>query len=315
MPSERQEIVVSEYVHGERLDVFLRRCLPTISRGMLQRLIADGAIRVNGQAVKPSHQPRLGEAIEIVWPEPAPSTAQAEEIPLSVLYEDRDIVVVNKPAGLVVHPASGHAEHTLVNALLHHCRGQLSGVGGVARPGIVHRLDKDTSGCMVVAKSDVPHLALAAQFAQRGVQKVYDALLCGELPEAAGEIEAWIARHPSHRKRMAVAAGGGREARTSYQVVQRLFKATHVHASPHTGRTHQIRVHFHHLGFPLVGDEVYGKRANRRLVEATGFSAPRQMLHASRLAFAHPRTGERMVFEAALPEDFQQALAALRRPE
>jgi 23S rRNA pseudouridine1911/1915/1917 synthase len=313
MPSERQEIVVSEYVHGERLDVFLRRCLPTISRGTLQRLMADGAIRINGQAVKPSHQPRIGEVIEIVWPEPVPSTAQAEEIPLSILYEDQDIVVVNKPAGLVVHPSSGHAEHTLVNALLHHCRGQLSGVGGVARPGIVHRLDKDTSGCMVVAKSDVPHLALAAQFALRGVQKVYDALLCGELPDASGEIEAGIARHPSHRKRMAVAAGGGREARTNYEIVQRLFMATHVHALPHTGRTHQIRVHFHHLGFPLVGDQVYGKRANRRLAEATGFNALRQMLHASRLALAHPRTGERMVFEAALPEDFQQALAALRR--
>ncbi len=312
MPSDRQTILVDAYVYGERLDVFLRRHLPTVSRGTLQRLITGGLIRVNGQRVKASHQPRMGEAIEIVWPEPVPSTAQAEEMPLTVLYEDQDIVVIDKPAGLVVHPASGHAEHTLVNALLHHCQGQLSGVGGVMRPGIVHRLDKDTSGCMVVAKSDVSHLGLAAQFARRGVRKVYDALLCGELPNVSGEIEAGIARHPSHRKRMAVAAGGGRDARTTYEVVERLRLATHVHARPHTGRTHQIRVHFHHLGFPLVGDEIYGKRANRRLTEATGFRAPRQMLHASRLVFAHPRTGEQMVFESALPDDFQEALAALR---
>lgn len=312
MQSERQTILVSEYVHGERLDVFLRRCLPTVSRGSLQRLITKGSVRVDGHIVKASHQPRIGEQVEIVWPELVPSTAQAEEIPLSILYEDQDLVVVDKPAGLVVHPASGHAEHTLVNALLHHCHGQLSGVGGVLRPGIVHRLDKDTSGCMVVAKSDVSHVGLAAQFARRGVQKVYDALLCGELPNASGEIEAGIARHPSHRKRMAVAAGGGREARTTYEVVERLRLATHVHARPHTGRTHQIRVHFHHLGFPLVGDEIYGKRANHRLDEATGFRAPRHMLHASRLVFVHPRTGEEVAFESALPDDFQQALAALR---
>jgi 23S rRNA pseudouridine1911/1915/1917 synthase len=194
-----------------------------------------------------------------------------------VLYEDEDLMVLNKPPGLVVHPSAGHEEHTLVNALLHHCAGQLSGIGGVARPGIVHRLDKNTSGCLVIAKNDATHLALAAQFAERQVEKVYQALLCGELPQRAGEIRAGIGRHPSHRKRMAVTDAKGRHAWTSYRVLERLRGSTFVEALLHTGRTHQIRVHFLHLGFPLVGDSVYGKRQNRHLAEAFGYSAPRQM--------------------------------------
>ena len=203
--------------------------------------------------------------------------AQPEAIALVVLYEDEDLMVLNKPPGLVVHPSAGHEEHTLVNALLHHCAGQLSGIGGVARPGIVHRLDKNTSGCLVIAKNDATHLALAAQFAERQVEKVYQALLCGELPQRAGEIRAGIGRHPSHRKRMAVTDAKGRHAWTSYRVLERLRGSTFVEALLHTGRTHQIRVHFLHLGFPLVGDSVYGKRQNRHLAEAFGYSAPRQM--------------------------------------
>src|ERR1035437_2333014 len=246
------------------------------------------------------------------WPEARPAEAQPEEMPLDVLFEDEALLVVNKPPGLVVHPAAGHEEHTLVNALLHHCAGQLSGIGGVARPGLVPRLDKDTSGCLVVAKNDETHLALSAQFATRKVEKIYHAILCGELPRDQGEIHAAIARHPSHRKRMAVDDDLGREAWTDYRVLERLRGATLVEAILHTGRTHQIRVHFQFLGFPLVGDATYGNRENSHLSYLTGYAAPRQMLHAWHLTFSHPRTAKRLSFEAPLPEDFLDALAALR---
>jgi len=215
----------------------------------------------------------------------------------------------------VVHPASGHETSTLVNALLHHCRGQLSGIGGVERPGIVHRLDKDTSGCMVVAKTDQTHLALSAQFASRKVQKVYRAIVCGEMAREAGEIRAAIARHSSHRKCMAVDEEFGRDAHTSYCVLERLRGATLAEARLHTGRTHQIRVHFKFLGYPLVGDATYGHRQNQRLTELTGYVAPRQMLHAFQLGFLHPRTAKRLQFQAPCPADFLDALKVLRVPE
>jgi 23S rRNA pseudouridine1911/1915/1917 synthase len=195
---------------------------------------------------------------------------------------------------------------------LHHCGAQLSGIGGVARPGIVHRLDKDTSGCLVVAKNDDTHLALSAQFASRKVQKTYHALVCGEMPRERGEIRAAIARHSSHRKRMAVNEDLGRQALTSYRVLERLRAATLAEVLLHTGRTHQIRVHFQFIGFPLVGDATYGNRHNQRLSELTGYNPPRQMLHAAQLAFIHPRTGKRMSFEAVRPADFLDALSALR---
>ena len=213
---------------------------------------------------------------------------------------------------MVVHPAAGHEDHTLVNALLHHCQGELSGIGGVARPGIVHRLDKDTSGCLVVAKNDETHLALSAQFASRKVQKTYLALVCGEMQRDSGTIRAAIARHPSHRKRMAVDDEFGREALTGFEVVERLRGATLVKAFLHTGRTHQIRVHFQFLGFPLVGDATYGNRQNQRLEELTRFSVGRQMLHAWQLSFIHPRSGEKLSFEAPLPQDMQDAIETLR---
>jgi 23S rRNA pseudouridine1911/1915/1917 synthase len=311
MVNEVQTILVPQSLPQERLDVFLRTQFPTLSRGTIQRLIEQGDIRVDHQTVKSTHHPRAGEQIEIRWPEAKPSEARPEEIPLAILFEDADLLVLNKAPGLVVHPAAGHEEHTLVNALLHHCQGQLSGIGGVARPGIVHRLDKDTSGCLVVAKNDRTHLALATQFAKREVEKLYQALVCGEVPTATGEIRAAIARHPSHRKRMAVSGGAGRDAWTTYRVVQRLRGTTWVEAELHTGRTHQIRVHFHHLGFPLVGDETYGKRQNAALTEQTGYAPKRQMLHAFRLSFRHPGSGERTLFEAPLPEDFRDAIVAL----
>src|SRR3989454_10262256 len=249
---------IEKTLPSERLDTYLRSKFPAVSRGAIQRLIEEGHIRVNGRTVKATHTPRAGEQVQVHFPEPTPPGANPEDIPLDILYEDDALLVLNKPAGLVVHPAAGHETHTLVNALLHHCAGQLSGIGGVARPGIVHRLDKETSGCMVVAKNDDTHLALSAQFATRKVEKIYHALVCGEIVRERGEIRAAIARHSSHRKRMAVNEQAGRDARTSYRVLERLRGATLVEAVLHTGRTHQIRVHFQFLGFPLVGDLTYG---------------------------------------------------------
>jgi 23S rRNA pseudouridine1911/1915/1917 synthase len=213
----------------------------------------------------------------------------------------------------VVHPAVGNEEHTLVNALLHHCAGQLSGIGGVARPGIVHRLDKETSGCLVVAKNDEAHVALSAQFAGRTVQKIYLAIVCGAIPRDEGNIRAAIARHPTHRKRMAVREDTkGRPAHTGYRVLERLNEATLVEAHLHTGRTHQIRVHFQHLGFPVAGDTTYGQRQTRRLAELTRYEAPRVLLHAHKLVFTHPRSGKTMNFMAPWPEDFEDAMRFLR---
>jgi 23S rRNA pseudouridine1911/1915/1917 synthase len=313
MNDARTEVIAIERsLPSQRLDTWLRSKFPEMSRGAIQRLLEEGHILVNGRRVKPTHSPRAGEQVEVSWPEARPAEAQAEDIPLDILYEDEALVVLNKPPGLVVHPASGHETRTLVNALLHHCKGQLSGIGGVAPPGIVHRLDKDTSGCMVAAKTDETHLALSMQFASRKVEKVYHAIVCGEMARDRGEIHAAIARHCSHRKCMAVDDEFGREAHTSYQVLDRLRSATLAEARLHTGRTHQIRVHFKFLGYPLVGDLTYGQRQNQRLEELTGYAAPRQMLHAFHLAFIHPRTGQRLSFQAPRPNDFVDALAALK---
>jgi 23S rRNA pseudouridine1911/1915/1917 synthase len=308
-----ENFIVEKSLPDKRLDQFLREKFPAVSRVALKRLIEDGDVRVDGKTVKATHSPRAGQKIEIHWPQPKSAEAQPEEIPLEVLFEDASLLVLNKPAGLVVHPSAGHEQHTLVNALLHHCRGSLSGIGGVARPGIVHRLDKETSGCLVVAKNDVTHLALSEQFAQRQVEKIYQAMVCGAMARDGGEIRAAIARHPSHRKRMAVREDdSGRAAHTQWRVLEKLKGATLVEAHIFTGRTHQIRVHFQFLGHPLAGDITYGARQNKRLAEVTGYEAPRVMLHARRLAFTHPRTRKKMTFEASLPEDFRQGLKQLK---
>ncbi|HEY3761319.1 MAG TPA: RluA family pseudouridine synthase [Verrucomicrobiae bacterium] len=299
---------------GERFDSFLRGKFAAVSRGTLQRLIEQGHIRVNDKTVKATYTPRANDRVEVHWPEAKPAEAQPEEMPLEILFEDKSLLVLNKPAGLVVHPAAGHEEHTLVNALLHHCKGSLSGIGGVARPGIVHRLDKETTGCLIVAKNDETHLALSKQFSERQVEKIYNAIVCGEIAREGGEIHAAIARHPTHRKRMAVRDDdAGREAHTSYKVVERLKGATLVETQIHTGRTHQIRVHFQFLGYPVVGDETYGAKQNKKLMEATGFEPPRVLLHAHELSFIHPGTKKQMNFEAPLPEDFRKAIKALRK--
>src|SRR5271156_6464252 len=313
MSARTENFIVEKSLPNERFDTFLRKKFPAASRGALQRLIEQGHVRVNGRNVKPTHHPHAGEQIEVHWPEAQPAEAQPEKIPLNILFEDKSLLVLNKPAGLVVHPAAGHEEHTLVNALLHHCRGSLSGIGGVARPGIVHRLDKETSGCLVVAKNDETHLALTKQFAERCVKKIYNALVCGEPGRATAEIHAAIARHPTHRKRMAVRdASSSRAAHTSYRILERLYAATLMEAHIHTGRTHQVRVHFQFIGHPLVGDDTYGARQNARLKELTHYVAPRVMLHARKLSFIHPRTEKQMSFEAPLPKDFQDALKLLR---
>lgn len=307
-----ETLTIERSLPGERLDTFLRRKFPAASRGAIQRLIEQGHIKVNGQKTKPTHAPRAGEIVLVEWPEARPAEAQPENIPLDILFEDEALLVLNKPAGLVVHPAAGNEEHTLVNALLHHCAGELSGIGGVARPGIVHRLDKETSGCLVVAKNDETHIALSAQFAGRTVEKIYLAILCGVLPRDSGNIRAAIARHPTHRKRMAVRdEDEGRAAHTGYRVIERLREATLVEAILHTGRTHQIRVHFQHLGFPVAGDLTYGQRQTKRLGELTQYEAPRVLLHAHKLGFIHPRSGKRVTFEAPWPEDFKDAVRFL----
>jgi 23S rRNA pseudouridine1911/1915/1917 synthase len=311
MSDRTETFTVEASLPSERLDRFLHARYPAASRSALQRLIEDGAITVHGQRVKPTHAPHVGDVITVTWPGPRPDKAEPEAIPLNILHEDDALLVVNKSPDIAVHPGNGHERHTLVNALLHHCAGRLSGIGGVARPGIVHRLDLETSGCLVVAKDDATHLALSQQFAGREIGKLYHALVCGSPTRSAGEIKVAIARHPTHRKRMAATEGGGRASWTSYEVVRRLPGASLLHCTLHTGRTHQIRVHLEHLGYPIVGDAIYGKRQNTRLRELSGYTAPRQMLHAAQLAFTHPRTGQVMEFAAPWPEDFAAAVQAL----
>ena len=294
-----------------RLDKFLQIKFPDTSRGSFQRLIVSGDVLVNDQPTKATHHPRAGEEISILWPEPVAAEAQPENIPLKILFEDEQLIVLNKPAGMVMHPAAGHATGTLVNALLYYCAGKLSGIGGVARPGIVHRLDKDTSGCLVVAKDDSTHHALSTQFADRKTTKIYQALVCGHTPKTKCTVNAPIARHPIHRKKMAVMERG-RTARTDLRVVEVLNGSALVEATLHTGRTHQIRVHLQHLGCPVIGDPVYGGRTARHFQQATHYEAPRQMLHAVSLGFTHPVSGKKLTVESSLPEDFVNAMNFLK---
>jgi 23S rRNA pseudouridine1911/1915/1917 synthase len=282
---------------GARLDQFLAARIPALSRSRLQQLVKQGFVLVNQRTTKASTKLRAGDHVELTEPAPVAAHAEAEDIAFDVLFEDDDLIVLNKPAGLVVHPAAGHAQGTLVNALLHHCR-VLSGIGGEQRPGIVHRLDKETSGCLVAAKNDAAHHALARQFAGREVSKIYLALAAGKFRQASGVIEGAIGRHPIHRKKMTVLGGKrGRSARTDYRVLCEIAGDSLVECTLHTGRTHQIRVHLKHLGHPVLGDELYGRRG--------GF--PRQMLHAWKLGFIHPRTGARLHFVAPIPQDFVNA--------
>jgi 23S rRNA pseudouridine1911/1915/1917 synthase len=298
---------------GQRLDQFLREQLPEYSRTFLQKL----TIQVNDRPSKPSYRVRAGDRVTVAIPPPTPLDAQPENILLNVLFEDDDVIVVNKPAGLVVHPAAGNFTGTLVNALLHHCRGQLAGIGGVERPGIVHRLDKGTSGCIVVAKTDVAHQSLVQQFKARGVTKIYRAVCGGKFARPSGRVETTIGRSAHDRKKMSTRATRGRPALTEYRVLQQFGGPRSVVAARertrqsaslqepyalveltlHTGRTHQIRVHMAHLGHPVVGDPVYGKSA---------IPVARPLLHAYKLGFKHPRTGQWWEFTAPVPEEMEQ---------
>jgi 23S rRNA pseudouridine1911/1915/1917 synthase len=296
------EFVVTENDAKLRLDQFLAKRLPEYSRSRLQQLIRGGFIRLNEQTTRPRQIVRGGDTISLTEPPVEKIDVQPEPIPLEILFEDDDLIVINKPAGLTVHPGAGQRQHTLVNALLSHCI-TLSGIGGKERPGIVHRLDKETSGCLVVAKNDVAHRELSKQFAARTAEKIYLALVAGKLRKAAGVIEENIGRHPVHRQRMRVTSLRGRAAKTEYRVIRSSDQASLVECRLHTGRTHQIRVHLHHLGHPVLGDKVYAARF------AENF--PRQILHAWKLGFYHPRIGEWKNFEAPLPADFQQAVRAV----
>ncbi len=290
---------------GSRLDRFLAARLPQLSRARIQALVRSGHIRLNGAGAKPSQLLAAGDEIAVEVPvAAAPAEAVPQAIPLSVLYEDAQIIVVDKPHGLVVHPAAGNPDGTLVNALLHHCKGSLSGVGGVERPGIVHRLDKDTSGCLVAAKTDAAHRALVEAFSGRRVDKTYLAVVDGRPREASGRIVTHIDRHPADRQKMAnVDPPRGREAITDYRVRGGRADANLVECRLHTGRTHQIRVHLKSLGTPILGDPIYAKPARQR------HPSTRLMLHAWKLGFAHPTTGEPLAFEAPAPPEFGPWLA------
>ncbi len=293
--TSRSTYQVSSEQAGERLDRFVAAQSPELSRSRVQALIRAGDILLNGAAARASESLSAGDEIAVLVPEAAPVTElEAEDIPLTILHEDRDLVVLDKPAGLVVHPGAGNATGTLVQALLHHCR-DLSGIGGVERPGIVHRLDKETSGCLVIAKNDAAHQSLAAQFADRTVEKIYLAVVEGTLRRPSGVIEAAIGRHRAHRQKMAVdLTGKGREAVTHYRVLAAGGGLSLIECRPKTGRTHQIRVHLKHLGHPLAGDPVYGRRGRFE----------RHLLHAWKLGFDHPRDGARLDFTAPVPPDF-----------
>ena len=287
----------------ERVDACIARLAPGISRSAAQRLCEDGQVALNGAAAKKNARVAPGDVLELTLPEPQPTQAQAEDIPLDVAYEDADVIVIDKPKGLVVHPAAGHWEGTLVNALLHHCKDSLSGVGGALRPGIVHRIDKDTSGLLIVAKNDFAHQKLAAQLQDHTLARTYVCIVCGNLREDAGTVNAPIARDKNDRKKMAVRPDG-KPAVTHWQVLARYPGYTYVQCRLETGRTHQIRVHMASLGHPILGDTVYGHK-KPELGQNT------QCLHAKELTFRHPRTDEPVTVTCPLPEEFERVLQVL----
>ena len=295
----------SEESKNQRLDAFLASSLDGLTRSQATRLIESGEVAVNGRAVSKSYKLAGGEDIAVTLPEPEPVEAVPQDIPLDVVYEDADVIVVNKPSGMVVHPAPGHPDGTLVNALLYHCAGTLSGIGGALRPGIVHRIDRDTSGLIIAAKNDAAHQYLSAQLADHTLARTSECIVVGKLREDRGTVDAPIARHPTDRKRMAVVAGG-REAVTHWEVIARYPGYTHVRCRLETGRTHQIRVHMAYIGHPILGDTVYGTKK-----EVPGLTG--QCLHAVGLRFLHPRTHEVVELSCPLPEEFTRMLQKIRK--
>ena len=288
---------------GTRVDAWLAGRVEDLTRSAAQRLLEDGRVTLDGRPLAKNYKLAGGEALTVSLPDPEPMDAVPQDIPLDVVYEDADVVVVNKPKGLVVHPAPGHPDGTLVNALLYHCGGSLSGVGGALRPGIVHRIDRDTSGLIIAAKNDFAHQALAAQLQDHSLARTYECVAAGNFREDQGTVDAPIGRHPADRKKMAVVPGG-RPAVTHWEVLARYPGFTHLRCRLETGRTHQIRVHLAHLGHPILGDAVYGK-------PAPGLQG--QCLHAVGLRFTHPRTGEAVELRCPLPEEFQAQLRRLAK--
>ena len=290
---------------GERIDRFLSGKMQEFSRSYIQKLLKEGAVSVNGASVKPNYKTGAGDQICIRIPEPEVLDVLPEEIPLDILYEDEDILVINKPKGMVVHPSPGHSSHTLVNAVLYHCKGQLSGINGVIRPGIVHRIDMDTTGSLLVCKNDRAHQILADQLKQHSITRRYQAIVYGNFREEEGTVDAPIGRHPTDRKKMSTRSASGRPAVTHYRVLERFGNYTYIECELETGRTHQIRVHMSSIGHPLLGDNVYGPAK-------CPFSLQGQTLHAKILGIHHPSTGEYMEFDAPLPDYFVRLLSTLR---
>ncbi len=301
----RQEYLVPEEQAGERIDKFLTESSPDFSRSFLQKLLKSGLVDVDGKAVKSSYRLSAGETVSFEVPEAVEAEIKAENIPLDILYEDGDLILINKPKGMVVHPAAGHYEGTLVNGLMYHCKDQLSGINGVMRPGIVHRIDMDTTGVLVVCKNDFSHNSIAEQLKVHSITRKYYAIVHGILKEDDGTVNAPIGRHPTDRKKMSINSKNGRDAVTHYHVLERFRQYTFVECRLETGRTHQIRVHMTSLGHPLLGDEVYGPAKQPYHLQG-------QTLHAGVLGFIHPRTGEYMEFQAPLPEYFEELLRKLR---
>ena len=289
-----------------RVDQFLAQALPQLSRSAAQRLLEEGHVLRGGQPLRKRDKLRPGDALTVVVPDPAPSALVAQDLPLDVVYEDADVIVVNKPVGMVVHPAPGHPDGTLVNALLHHCGDSLSGINGELRPGIVHRIDRDTSGLIIAAKNDTAHVALAAQLQDHSLFRLYEAVVIGGLREDSGTVDLPLARHPTDRKKIAVDHRNGRRAVTHWAVVERFSGYTYVQCRLETGRTHQIRVHMAALGHPVLGEPVY-HGVRKGFPELAG-----QCLHARRLTFRHPRTGEEITVEAPLPDWFTATLTRCR---
>ena len=297
-------ICITAEESGERIDALLARTLPSLSRSQVQKLLEQGMVTLNGRALKKNFRCSAGETYELLLPEPDDLPLIPQDIPLDVVYEDGDLIVINKPRGLVVHPAPGHPDGTLVNALLYHCGDSLSGIGGQRRPGIVHRIDKDTSGLLIVAKNDFAHQGLSAQLADHSLCREYEALVRGNFKQDSGTIDKPIGRHPIDRKRMAVTDKNSKPAVTHWQLLASYRGYSHILCRLETGRTHQIRVHMASIGHPLLGDFTYGAPSPEKGLEG-------QCLHARRLRFVHPRTGEHVLLETELPAYFTDVLARL----
>ena len=301
-------MILEASMDGERLDAFLSRSAEGLSRSAAQKLIADGNVRLNGSPARKNDRLRVGDSVELTIPEPREVDIAPKQMPLDIVYEDEDVAVINKPKGLVVHPAAGHQDDTLVNGLLYAMGDSLSGINGELRPGIVHRIDKDTSGLLAIAKNDLAHTVLASQLKDHSMARTYEAVVCGSFKEDRGTVDAPIGRHPTDRKKMCVTQRNSKNAVTHWEVVERFRGYTHIRCRLETGRTHQIRVHMAYIGHPILGDTVYGHKKPE-------LGQDSQCLHSGALCFRHPRDGRPVMVFAPLPDYFQSVLEKLRKME